>query len=236
VRTIRITGAVINAIAILIGGGLGLLLMGKISESLAKGMTRAIGLCVCIIGISSALQGDIILMAVSIVIGAFLGELLALDEGINRFGRWVQSKFNRGGTGNSFAEGFVTTTLLFCVGAMAVVGSIDSGLRDDQSVIFTKSVLDGVFSLILASTMGVGVLFSAFPVLIYQGSIEFFAGFLQDVFTDTLVAQIAGVGGLMIFGIGTNTALDTKIKIANLLPGFLIALVYYFLFLAGGNL
>ena len=230
-RTIRITGAVINAVAILIGSGVGILLMGRISDKFTKSILRAVGLCICIIGISGALRGDIMLMVVSMAAGAFLGEVLRIDDGLNAVGQWVQKKLSKNGAGSSFSEGFVTSTLLFCVGAMAVVGSIDSGLRDDQSIIYTKSVLDGVTSLMLASTLGVGVLFSAFAVLIYQGSIELFAGFLQHLLTDSLIVQISAVGGVMIFGIGANLVFDIKIKVANLLPAFLFAAGYYFLFL-----
>jgi len=230
VREIIVTGAIINAVAILVGGGLGLLFMGKISGTFAKGISRAIGLAVCIIGISSALRGDIMLMVISMAAGSFIGEMLKIDDGINRFGRWVQRKFSKN-ENSSFADGFITSSLLFCVGAMAVVGSLDSGLRDDQSVIIAKSVLDGVTSLVFASTMGIGVLFSAVPVFVYQGSIEFFAGFVQHLITDTLIAQISGVGGLMIIGIGVNMVLDAKIKVANLLPAFVIAVGYYFIIL-----
>lgn len=229
-REIIVTGAIINAVAILVGGGLGLLFMGKISGTFAKGISRAIGLAVCIIGISSALRGDIMLMVISMAAGSFIGEMLKIDDGINRFGRWVQRKFSKN-ENSSFADGFITSSLLFCVGAMAVVGSLDSGLRDDQSVIIAKSVLDGVTSLVFASTMGIGVLFSAVPVFVYQGSIEFFAGFVQHLITDTLIAQISGVGGLMIIGIGVNMVLDAKIKVANLLPAFVIAVGYYFIIL-----
>ena len=208
--------------------------MGRISDKFAKGMIRAIGLCVCIIGISGALGGDIMLMVVSMALGTFVGEMIRIDDGLNRVGQWAQRKLSRG-EGSSFSEGFVTASLLFCVGAMAVVGSIDSGLRGDQSVIFTKSVLDGVAALILASTLGFGVLFSAVAVLLYQGSIEFFAGFFQDVFTESLVTQISAVGGVMILAIGANMVLDAKIKVANLLPGLLVAVGYYFLFLNLGG-
>ena len=229
--TIRITGAVINAVAILLGGGLGLLLMGRLSDKLAKRMIRAIGLCVAVIGIKGALGGDLMLLVVSMAGGAFIGELLCIDDGLNNVGQWAQKKLSKPGERSTFSEGFVTATLLFCVGAMAVVGSIDSGLRDDQSVVITKSIIDGVSAIILASTLGVGVLFSAVAVLLYQGSLEFFAGFLQNVFTDTLVIQISAIGGVMILGIGLNMVLDAKIKVANLLPALLVAVGYYVLIL-----
>ncbi|MCL2589112.1 MAG: DUF554 domain-containing protein [Oscillospiraceae bacterium] len=217
-------------LAILLGGGMGLLLMGRVSDKVAKSMLRAIGLCICVIGISGALGGDIMLLVVSIAGGAFIGELLRIDDGLNYIGTWAQTKMGKG-EGSKFSEGFVTATLLFCVGAMAVVGSIDSGLRDDQSIIFTKSLIDAVSALLLASTLGLGVLFSAIPILLYQGSIELFAGALQHVFTLELVSQIGAVGGVMILGIGVNMVADAKIKVANLLPGFLIAVAYYYFIL-----
>ena len=171
------------------------------------------------------------LLVLSLALGAFTGELLRIDDGLNRFGLWAQTRLSKGGEESTFSEGFVTTTLLFCVGAMAVVGSIDSGLRNDQSVILTKSVLDFVGSMIFASSLGVGVLFSAVPVLLYQGTLEFFAGFLQYVLTPDLVVQISAVGGVMILGIGANMVVNAKIKVANLLPGFLVAAGYYYLLL-----
>jgi len=231
VQKIRITGAVINAAAILAGSGFGLMLKGRIADRFSQSLMRVLGLCVCIVGIAGALSGDIMLLVVSLALGTFLGEVLNIDYGLNRLGLWVQDKFNKKEETGSFAQGFVTATLLFCVGAMAIVGSIDSGLRNDQDVIITKSIIDAVAAMMLASSMGVGVMFSAFAVLIYQGSIEFFAGFFQDVFTNELINQISAAGGIMIMGIGVNMTLDAKIKVANLLPGFLFAAAYYYAFL-----
>ena len=231
VSAISITGALINAAAIIIGGAVGLLLRGKLSDKFARGIIRALGLCICIIGVSSAINGDVMLIVVSMALGAFTGEILHIDDGINNLGLWVQRKISPNDSDSSFAEGFVTSSLLFCVGAMAIVGSIDSGLRGDHSVVITKSILDAVGAMIFSSSMGIGVLFSAIAVLIYQGSIEFFAGHLQDVLTPSLITQISSVGGVMILGIGFNMAVDAKIKVANLLPGFLFAVGYYYLFL-----
>jgi len=216
----------------LLGGGLGLLLRGRISDKLSKSMMKALGLCIAVIGIRGAISGDVMLMVIAIALGAFIGEILRIEDGLNRLGDWTQSRLSRRGGGNStFSQGFVNATLVFCVGAMAVVGSIDSGLLDDQSVIFTKSILDAMGAMVFASSLGVGVLFSAIPVLLYQGSIELFAGHLQHVFTPGLVMQISAVGGLMILGIGFNMVADAKIKVANLLPGFLIAVGYYLMFM-----
>lgn len=227
--SISITGALINAAAVLLGGGVGLLFKGKIPGRFAENIARAIGLCVCIIGIAGAIKGDFMLMAVSLALGAFIGELLHIENGLNQLGLWMQKKVSRQEENSTFAEGFVAATLLFCVGAMAIVGSIESGLGIDRSVIFTKSILDGITAMVLASTLGLGVLFSAAVILIYQGSIEFFAGYMQSVLTDALVVQISAVGGVMILGIGFNMALNAKIKVANLLPGLLIAAGYYYL-------
>ena len=228
---IRITGAIINAAAILLGGGLGLLLGGRIPGKAADNIIRALGLCVCIIGISGALGGDLMLMVVSLALGAFAGELLDIDGALNRLGGWLQKTMDRGKGNTSFTEGFVAATLLFGVGAMAIVGSIDSGLRDDQSIIITKSIIDAFSAMVFASAFGFGVLFSAFVILLYQGSIELFAGFLQGYLTSGLVTQISAAGGVMILGIGANMALGAKIRVANLLPGFVFAVVYYYLFM-----
>jgi len=235
VKTIRITGALINASAILVGGGIGLLFKGKISEKISENITRAIGLSICIIGISGALKGDIMLLVVSLALGTVIGELINIDGGLNKLGLWLQKKLSRNDARSTFAEGFVAATLLFCVGAMAIVGSIDSGLRNDQSIIITKSILDGVTSIVFASSMGFGVLFSAGAILIYQGSIEIFAGYLQNILTNELVTQISSVGGVLIMAIGFNMVLNVKIKVANLLPGLLVAVGYYYLFIKVGR-
>jgi len=205
---------------------------GKISDKISSAVTRAIGLCVCIIGISGALGGDIMLLVVSMMLGALTGELIDIDAKLNAFGGFLQKKFTRKDSPSTFGEGFVTATLLFCVGAMAVVGSIESGLRNDYSIIVTKSILDATAAMVFASYLGFGVLFSAVSVFIYQGLIEFFAGFLQNVLTAGLIAQISAVGGLMILALGFNMSLGAKIKVANLLPGLVVAVGYYFIVLA----
>jgi len=227
-----VIGATINALAILAGGSIGLLLKGRASDRVSQGIMKALGLCIVIIGIRGGLGGDVMLIVVSLALGALVGELVGIDDLLQNFGQWVQAKFSKGDEKSTFAEGFVTASLLFCVGAMAVVGSIDSGLRDDQSVIITKSIIDAMTSVILASTFGAGVLLSAFMVFVYQGIIEFFAGNLQHVLTASLIAQISAVGGVMILGLGANIAFGAKIKVANLLPSFVFAGLYYFIIIA----
>jgi len=228
--SISIIGTLINAAAVLLGGGIGLLLKGRIPGKFAENIARAIGLCVCIIGISGAIKGDFMLLVVSLALGAFTGELLRIEDGLNKLGLWLQKTLSRQDENSTFAEGFVAATLLFCVGAMSIIGSIESGLGNDRSIIFTKSILDGVSAMVLASSFGLGVLFSAVVILIYQGSIELFAGYVQNVLSDALITQCSAAGGVMILGIGLNMVLHAKIKVANLLPGLLFAAGYYYLF------
>ena len=227
--SIALTGTLINAAAVLLGGTLGLLLQGRIPTKFADNIARSIGLCVCIIGVVSAIKGDLMLLVVSLALGTLIGELLCIEDGLNNLGQWIQKTWSRKEEHSTFAEGFVAATLLFCVGAMAVVGSIESGLGHDRSLIFTKSILDGVSAMVLASSLGLGVLFSAGVILLYQGSIELFAGSLQHAFSEALIVQISAVGGVMILGIGLNMALNAKIRVANLLPGLPVAAGYYYL-------
>lgn len=205
------------------------MLKGRLSEKYTINIMKALGLCTLTIGINSALQGDIMLIVVSISVGAFFGEMLGIEERVNKFGSWLESKISKG-KGSSFGEGFVTASLLYCVGAMAIVGSIESGLRGDLSVIFTKSVLDGVSSVFFAGSLGIGVAFSSVSVLIYQGIIELFAGQAQEILTDDFIVQISALGGVMIIALGFNLSLGSKLKVANMLPGFLAAIIYYNLF------
>jgi len=226
-----IIATLINAATVLLGGCVGLLFRGRIPEKIAESIFRAIGLCSCVIGVSGAIKGDPMLLVVSLTLGAFVGELLRIEDGLNNVGLWLQNRLSRNDKPSRFAAGFVTASLLFCVGAMSIVGSIESGLRGDRSIIMMKSTLDGVSSMIFASTLGVGVLFSVVAILVYQGSIEYFAGYLQNVLTGALVTQISAAGCVMILGIGLNMAINAKIRVANLLPGLVFAAVYSYLFL-----
>ena len=225
-------GTLVNAAAVLLGGGLGLLFKGRIPEKISQNTIRAIGLCVCIIGISGAIKGNLMLVVGSLALGAFSGELLNIEGGLDKLGSWLQKKMSRGNSDAPFAEGFTTATLLFCVGTMSIIGSINGGLKHEYSIIFTKSILDGISAMVLASTFGFGVLFSIVVIIAYQGSIELFAGYLQNVFTDGLVTQITAVGSVMILGLGLNMALNAKFKAANLLPGLIFAAGFYYLFMS----
>ena len=222
-----VTGALINAAAIIVGSGAGLAVRGRLNDKFSEGVMRALGLCVIVIGLYNGLTGDMMLLVTSLAIGTLAGEIMRLDDHLNNFGKWVQEKLKKPGENSTFAQGFVTASLLYCIGAMAIIGSIESGLRDDQSIIITKSILDGIASVFLASALGAGVLFSALMVLIYQGIIELFAASLQDALTYGMITQISAVGGVMILGLGVNMAFGGNIKVANLLPSLIVAVLYY---------
>ncbi|MBR1820413.1 MAG: DUF554 domain-containing protein [Clostridia bacterium] len=216
-----------NAVAIIAGGLLGCLLRGGIKEKLRDTINYGLALCVMIIGVSGALKtDDTLVMIVSVIVGSVIGEWLRIEDGITRLGDWAQSKLAKGDTG--FSAGFVSASLLFCVGAMAVVGALEAGLQNKPDTLLAKSALDGVFSIILASTYGPGVIFSAVPVLIYQGAIALLAGVLSPLLTDALITEMSAVGSLLIVAIGINSmeCLKSRIRVGNMLPAILIPCVY----------
>jgi len=164
-------------------------------------------------------------MIISLILGTFIGELLKIEDRLESVGEKLKKAVKAKNSGN-FVEGFVTTTLIFCVGAMAIVGSLEDGLTGDFSMLAAKSVLDGIMAIIVASTMGIGVLFSAIPVFIYQGAITLLAEFISPVLSDQLVLNLSYIGSALIFGIGVNQVFGKKIKTGNMLPALLIPIVY----------
>lgn len=225
-------GTIVNVIAVLAGGTLGLLLKGRLPGRVADGVLRTVGLCVIVMGIAGALKGDTMLLVVSLAVGTLAGEAFNLDGLLARLGGRMERHFRKNEDESStFAEGFVSATLLFCVGAMSIVGSLESGLIGDHRIIFAKSLMDGISAMILASSLGAGVLLSGAVVFLYQGSIVLLAGALQDVLSQALITQLSAAGSIMILGIGLNMTLGSKLKVANMLPGLVLAAGYYFLFL-----
>lgn len=221
-------GTIVNVIAVLLGGGIGLLLKKGFPQRIADTLMQGAGLVVVYIGISGALQGEKTLVAVvSIFVGAALGSLIDIDKWFNRLGDKAQQLLtrNQDAEGNTFAQGFVNASLLFCIGAMAVVGSLQSGLVGDHSTLFAKSIIDGVSSVVFASTMGPGVLLSALAVFLYQGAITVLAQFLAPLLTEAIVAEMTCVGSLLIIAIGLNLLNLTKIKVANFLPAIFLPIL-----------
>ncbi|MBU8905769.1 DUF554 domain-containing protein [Desertibacillus haloalkaliphilus] len=228
-------GTIVNGLAIIIGACLGAIIK-NIPEGVKSTVMQAIALAVIILGISMGLQTEQFLIVIgSLVIGSILGERWALEDRLNQLGKWLEKKSGSKEEG-SVAKAFVTTTLIYVVGAMAVVGALDSGLRSDHSVLYTKAMLDGFSAIIFTSTLGFGVIFSAIPVIIYQGTIALFATqidkFIPSELMDAFIVEMTAVGGIMILGIGLNIIGLLKVRVANLLPAILVTavlvpIVYY---------
>ena len=220
-------GSLVNAAAIVLGGAIGLLLKKGLPERIADALMKGNGLVVLYIGLSGALKGQNVLVAVlAIAIGGALGAWIDIDRGVTVLGDKAQRLFVRGedGTKSTFAEGFVSATLLFCVGAMAVVGALQSGLSHDHGTLYAKALIDGITAMIFAASLGAGVLLSAVPILLYQGTIALLAGLIAPLLTDTIIAEMTCAGSLIIVGISLNMLGVCKIKVANYLPAIFLPL------------
>ena len=216
-------GIAVNFFAVLAGGIAGTLLRGGIPERFRLLINQGLAICVMIIGISGAITTqNTLLMIISVVVGAFIGTLIGIEAGVERLGNWAQTRFNRGG----FADGFVNATLLFSIGSMAVVGSLNAGFGDND-MLFAKSVIDGVSAIIIASSFGIGAAFAAVPMSIYQGLIALLAGVVHPYMTEAMILEMGAVGSVMIIALSFNMLGLTKIKVANMLPAMFIPCVYY---------
>ena len=224
-------GTIINALAIIGGSLIGLFFRKGIADNYREIIMSGISLCVILIGIKSALGSDNLLIVIfSIVIGALIGEFLRIEERLEQLGRLLEEKVAyKSHDTSSFARGFVTASLVFCVGSMAIVGSLESGLTGNHQTLFAKSVLDGITSIVFASAMGLGVLFSSFAVFLYQGMITLTAVFMKSYLVPETIAHMSSVGGLLIMPLGLNMLKVTNIRVGNLLPGIFLPLVYYLL-------
>lgn len=221
-------GTLINCAAILLGAFLGLLLRRGMRPAVSKTVMQGVGLSVILIGLLGAVKTqNTLLVILSMVLGGTAGALLDIDGRLERLGAWAQRRLAREESGGAFAKGFVTATLVYCVGAMAVVGALDSGIRGDHTTLIAKAALDGVTAVIFASSLGVGVMLSAVPVLAYQGGIALLGSAVAPLLSDALINEMSAVGGLLIVAIGVNMLLDKDIKVANLLPAILVPFLYY---------
>ncbi|MNM74281.1 putative membrane protein YdfK [compost metagenome] len=220
-------GTIVNFFTIFVGGIIGVLLKGGLPKRFTDTIMSGVALCVIYIGISGTLKGEnMLLIVISTAVGSLLGESINIDEKLILLGNFIENKAKNFSKDTSISLGFVTASLLFCVGAMAVVGSLESGLLGKYDILFTKSILDGVTALILSSTLGIGVILSAFSVLVYQGLITLAASLLQNILTTPIVNEMSAVGSLLIIGIGLNMLGITKIKVANMLPAIFIPIIY----------
>lgn len=218
-------GTIVNAVAIIAGSLVGLMIKGGIPEKVSDTIMKGLGLTILLIGMSGALKfSNLLLVIFSIVIGGVIGEIVDIDKLLKTLGDKIEKKLK--GRGGKVSEGFVTASLLFCVGAMAVVGSLESGLTGNHETLFAKSVLDGVSSFVFSSSLGIGVMLSAVSVFLYQGIITLSASLLKGLLVGAVVADMTAVGSLLIIGIGFNMMGISKIKVANLLPGIFIPVIY----------
>ncbi|QSO47718.1 DUF554 domain-containing protein [Alicyclobacillus mengziensis] len=217
-------GTIVNGVAVLLGTSLGLLLP-KVPPRFHTTVMQGLALTVVLIGLSMALSdsSDLLIIIISMVVGGLIGEWINIDHWLTRMGDWVQSKVSQSDT-SKIAEGFVTASLVFCVGSMSIVGAIQSGLADMNRTLYAKSLLDFVSSTVFASTLGIGVLFSFIPVVVYEGGIatlaHAFGGQLQN---QPVIAAMTAAGGLLIAAIGMNILGFKKLSVGNLLPAMFVA-------------
>ena len=221
-----VLGTIINSLLIAVGAIIGRFLQG-IPDKMKETVMQVIGLAVTVLGIQMGIKSDkFIIVIVSLVVGAIIGEWIDLDLQLNRFGKWIERKIGKKGENDDITQGFITGTLIFVIGSMAIIGALDSGLRNDHSLLITKGIIDGFTAIFLASTLGIGVLLSAISVFVYQGAIALFAGqisiLVPDTLLNTFIQQMTATGGAMIIAIGLNMMGLTKIRVANILPAILV--------------
>jgi len=233
-------GTIVNAVLVIIGSMAGLLLKKAIPERFKESMVQALALATMTIGITGIINSSsavtnggtlsgryTMLMVLSMAIGTFIGELINIDKKLNKMGDFFESKFSSQKEDSDFARGFVTASLVFCVGSMAILGSLNDGILRDPTILITKGILDMIMGAVFASTMGIGVLFSVFTIIVYQGLITVCASFLSPVLTEAVIAQMSFVGSILIMGIGFNFLYTPKLKLANMLPSMFVPLVWY---------
>lgn len=219
------SGAVVNFLLVILGTLLGLLFKKGIPERVKTTLMNGMALCVLYIGITGLMdeEANIIIIIISFALGAVIGELIDLDGLVNKLGSGLEKKLGKGET--KIAEGFVTATLLFCVGAMTVVGSIESGIQNDNSTLYSKSMIDCVAAMALTSSLGIGVILSSLSVLVLEGGLTLLAVFVAPVLTDNIVTQMSVIGSLLIIALGLNMLGLTKIKVMNYLPSIFLPLL-----------
>ena len=224
---VLLSGAIVNFVLVILGSLLGLLFKKGIPEKVRATLMNGMALCVIYIGVTGLFEEDtnIIIIILSFAVGAVIGELIDLDRKINLLVERIETKFNRNGRNTKIADGFVTATLLFCVGAMSIVGSLNSGISGDNSTLYSKSVIDCVSAMAFTSSLGIGVMLSAFPVIILEGTVTLLASVISPVLTDAGIANMSVMGSLLIIALALNMLGLTKIKVMNYLPSMFLPLI-----------
>lgn len=217
-------GTILNTSAIIFGSALGILLKGGIPKKFENTIMNGLSLCVILIGISGSIKiNNMILVIISMVLGGILGEFMDIDSFLESLGNRIEKKFKNS---NKIAEGFITSSLLFCVGALAVVGSLESGLTGNYQTLYAKSVLDGIYAIMFSSYLGIGVMLSSISVFLYQGIITLAASLLNGILIKSIITDMTCIGSLLILGLGFNLLKITKIKVANYIPAMFIPIIY----------
>ena len=232
-------GTLVNIGTIIAGGALGLVLKRVLAKRITDTVLQGISLAVLVIGISGTLSAaftivdgiiiseHVLIMIISLALGALIGELLRIEDRLDPFGSFCEKKLTKPDDESTFAQGFITATLVFCVGSMAIIGSLEDGINRNSDILVAKAIIDGITAMIFASTMGIGVLFSALTVGLYQGILTILAAFLSPFFNDIVVMQMSLVGSILIMSIGLNMLKISKIKTGNLLPAVFIPAIYH---------
>jgi uncharacterized protein len=220
-----VLGVVVNAVTIIICALIGIVVGRFFKNGLPvrfeEIIKKALGLSIIYIGIAGAMNNKrVMLLIISMVVGSLIGELINIDKGMNSLGLWAERKL--GFSEGNFAKGFVTASILYCTGSMAIVGAMNSGLQGNHEMLFAKSILDGAIGIVFASTMGIGVAFSAVPVLLYEGAIALGAGYIKDMLTPEIIREMSAVGSLLIAAIGFNFLEVKEIKVANMIPAIFL--------------
>lgn len=219
-------GTIVNCLVVIAGSILGIILKKGINERYKSTIIDGVSLGLLVVGIMGGIKTqNLVLVVISLALGALIGEAIDIEGRLLNLGKIVEKRFGQGDS--YFAKAFVSSTLVFCIGAMAIVGSLESGLTGNHETLFAKSTMDGIFSIIFASSLGIGTAFSAIPIFIYQGSITLLASYLKDILTAELINEMSAIGGILIIGIGLNMLNIKKIKVGNLLPAVFIPVIYF---------
>lgn len=223
------TGTLVNVVAIVLGSTIGLFLHKKLPKNIIETVFQVLGVFTLFLGMKMALEGkEILLIVLSLVLGAITGEGLKMDIYLEKTSEWFKNRFKFKNA--RFTEGFITSSLLYCIGAMAILGSIEEGMGMEPNLLYTKSVMDGFSSVALAAGLGLGVMFSIIPLFIYQASITLLAAILGDFFPPHIISELTSVGGVLLIGLGFTILEIKKIKIFNLLPALIYIVIFSYLF------
>lgn len=218
-------GTIINVVAVIIGSLIGMVFRSKVPKRLIDISFIGIGIFTLVLGIRMAIQSEEILFLIfSIIIGGILGELMDIDKGLTKISEWIKKKLKSDNA--RFTDGLITAFLLFCMGALTIMGAIEAGINGNIDLLLTKSTMDGFAALALSSTLGIGVLFSVIPLFLYQGALTLLASSLQSFLTDPMIRELSAVGGILLIGLAMNILEIKKIKVSNMLPSLVIILIF----------